>query len=135
MLIVFLRRMHQFFSLQLDLNRLTWSYPTKKANCQSDAIISNLGCLIMLFSCSCSCCSSYQNLPNNIPDYQTSFFYSWSLSTTPSDQSKKNDNLMTSLLLWDLMFSLTHSVRWGFLRRWEYQTTLSASWEICMQVK
>ena len=22
-----------------------------------------------------------------------------------------------------------------FLRRWEYQTTLSASWEICMQVK
>ena len=22
-----------------------------------------------------------------------------------------------------------------FLKRWEYQTTLSASWEICMQVK
>ena len=22
-----------------------------------------------------------------------------------------------------------------FLKRWEYQTTLTASWEICMQVK
>ena len=22
-----------------------------------------------------------------------------------------------------------------FLKRWEYQTTLSASWEICMQLK
>ena len=22
-----------------------------------------------------------------------------------------------------------------FLKRWEYQTTLSSSWEICMQVK
>ena len=24
---------------------------------------------------------------------------------------------------------------WKFLNRWEYQTILSASWEICMQVK
>ena len=24
---------------------------------------------------------------------------------------------------------------WKFLKRWEYQTTLPASWEICMQVK
>ena len=24
---------------------------------------------------------------------------------------------------------------WKFLKRWEYQTTLPVSWEICMQVK
>ena len=24
---------------------------------------------------------------------------------------------------------------WKILKRWEYQTTLSASWETCMQVK
>ena len=26
-------------------------------------------------------------------------------------------------------------IMWKFLKRWEYQTTLPASWEICMQVK
>ena len=28
-----------------------------------------------------------------------------------------------------------HNKLWKFLKRWEYQTTLSASWEICIQVK
>ena len=28
-----------------------------------------------------------------------------------------------------------HNRLWKFLKRWEYQTTLPASWEICMQVK
>ena len=28
-----------------------------------------------------------------------------------------------------------HNKLWKFLNRWEYQTTLPASWEICMQVK
>ena len=28
-----------------------------------------------------------------------------------------------------------HNNPWKFLKRWEYQTTLPASWEICMQVK
>ena len=28
-----------------------------------------------------------------------------------------------------------HNKLWKFLKRWEYQTTLSASWEIYMQVK
>ena len=29
-----------------------------------------------------------------------------------------------------------HNQLWKiFLKRWEYQTTLSASWEICMQIK
>ena len=27
-----------------------------------------------------------------------------------------------------------HSKLWKFFKRWEYQTTLPASWEICMQV-
>ena len=28
-----------------------------------------------------------------------------------------------------------HNKLWKFLNRWEYQTTLLVSWEICMQVK
>ena len=28
-----------------------------------------------------------------------------------------------------------HNKLWKFLKRWEYQITLPASWEICMQVK
>ena len=28
-----------------------------------------------------------------------------------------------------------HNKLWKILKRWEYQTTLPASWEICMQVK
>ena len=28
-----------------------------------------------------------------------------------------------------------HNKLWKILTRWEYQTTLPASWEICMQVK
>ena len=28
-----------------------------------------------------------------------------------------------------------HNKLWKFLKRWEYQTTLPAFWEICMQVK
>ena len=30
---------------------------------------------------------------------------------------------------------MDHSKLWKILKRWEYQTTLPASWEICMQVK
>ena len=28
-----------------------------------------------------------------------------------------------------------HNKLWKFLKRWEYQTTLPASWETCMQIK
>ena len=28
-----------------------------------------------------------------------------------------------------------HSKLWNFWKRWDYQTTWSASWEICMQVR
>ena len=30
---------------------------------------------------------------------------------------------------------LDHNKLWKILQEWEYQTTLHASWEICMQVK
>ena len=30
--------------------------------------------------------------------------------------------------------SVEHNKQWKTLKRWEYQTTLPASWEICMQV-
>ena len=30
---------------------------------------------------------------------------------------------------------MDHSKPWKFLKRWEYQDTLPASWETCMQVK
>ena len=28
-----------------------------------------------------------------------------------------------------------HNNLWKFLKMWEYQTTLPASWEICMQIR
>ena len=28
-----------------------------------------------------------------------------------------------------------HKKMWNFLKRWEYQTTWPASWEICIQIK
>ena len=31
--------------------------------------------------------------------------------------------------------SVDHNKLWKILQEWEYQTTLHASWEICMQVK
>ena len=30
---------------------------------------------------------------------------------------------------------MDHNKLWKFLKRWEYQANLPASWEICMQVK
>ena len=30
---------------------------------------------------------------------------------------------------------MDHNKLWKFFKRWEYQTTLPDSWEICMQVK
>ena len=30
---------------------------------------------------------------------------------------------------------VVHNKLWKILKKWEYQTTLPASWEICMQVK
>ena len=30
---------------------------------------------------------------------------------------------------------VNHNKLWKILKRWEYQTTLPASWEICVQVK
>ena len=30
---------------------------------------------------------------------------------------------------------LDHNILWKFLKKWEYQITLPASWETCMQVK
>ena len=34
--------------------------------------------------------------------------------------------------LWKFLFFFFF---WNFLKRWEYQTTWPASWEICMEVK
>ena len=31
--------------------------------------------------------------------------------------------------------SVDHNKLWKFFKRWEYQTTSPASWEICMQVR
>ena len=30
---------------------------------------------------------------------------------------------------------MDHNKLWKIVKQWEYQTTLPASWEICMQVK
>ena len=35
----------------------------------------------------------------------------------------------------DAFYYVDHNKLWKFFKRWEYQTTWPASWEICMQVK
>ena len=45
--------------------------------------------------------------------------------------SRKKNICFTDYSLWLCGLQQT----WKFLKRWECQTTLSASWEICMQVK
>ena len=39
------------------------------------------------------------------------------------------------LLYWLHLSFIDHKTCGNFLKRWEYQTTWPASWEICMQVK
>ena len=42
----------------------------------------------------------------------------------------------SALLITPKPFTVQITANWGkFLKRWEYQTTWPASWEICMQVK
>ena len=59
---------------------------------------------------------------------------------TPTGSSKKQESsrkTSTSVLLTaPKTLTVWITTKCGkFLKRWEYQTTLSASWEICMQVK
>ena len=51
-------------------------------------------------------------------------------------KSKRIPEKKNLLLLYWFHHSLWLTINCGkFLKRWEYQTTLPASWEICMQVK
>ena len=45
-------------------------------------------------------------------------------------------NIYSALLTMPKPFDcVDHNKLWKFWKRWEYQTTWSASWEICMQVR
>ena len=52
-------------------------------------------------------------------------------SSKKLESSRKKNICFTDYSLWLCGLQQT----WKFLKRWECQTTLSASWEICMQVK
>ena len=49
------------------------------------------------------------------------------------------ENCMMMMIKWikedTINVKNVHTTQSKFLKRWKYQTTLPASWEICMQVK
>ena len=50
------------------------------------------------------------------------------------ESSRKTSN--SALLIMGKPLTVWITTHWGkFFKRWEYQTTLPASWEICMQVR
>ena len=61
------------------------------------------------------------------------------LPTSIGSSTKQECSIKTStsaLLTMPKPLTVWITTNWGkFLKRWEYQTTLPASWEICMQVK
>ena len=58
---------------------------------------------------------------------------------TSSGSQKKQENCEKIYLCFinyvKAFDSVDHSKLWKILQEWEYQTTLPASWEICMQIK
>ena len=80
---------------------------------------------------------------HELPDGQAEFIKAWGTRIklpTSAGSSKKQDisrKISTSALL-AMTKPLTVGITTNcgkFLKRWEYQTTWPASWEICMQVK
>ena len=61
------------------------------------------------------------------------------MPTSPGSSKKQKSSRKTSisaLLTTPKPLTVWITINWGkFLKRWEYQTTWPASWEICMQVK
>ena len=57
-------------------------------------------------------------------------------STGPSKKQEFQKNIYFCFIDYAKAFDLWITINCGkFWKRWEYQTTWSASWEICMQVR
>ena len=53
-----------------------------------------------------------------------------------SKKQEFQENIYFCFIYYAKAFGCMDTINCGeFLKRWEYQTTLAASWEICMQVK
>ena len=62
----------------------------------------------------------------------------WSGLSSPPQGDLPNPGIKPTSLMSPALasrFFTTHNKLWKFLKRWEHQTTLPASWEVCMQVK
>ena len=57
-------------------------------------------------------------------------------STGSSNSKRVPENIYFSFIDYAKAFDcVDHNKLWKFFKRWEYQTTWPASWEICMQVR
>ena len=56
-------------------------------------------------------------------------------SSKNQDSSKKNIYFFCFIDYTKAFDCVDHNKLWKFFKRWEYQTTWPASWEICMQVR
>ena len=61
--------------------------------------------------------------------------YATSIGSSKKQKSSRKTST-SALLTMPKPLIVWTTINWGkFWKRWEYQTTLPASWEICMQVK
>ena len=87
--------------------------------------------------------SLQQYMNHELPDVQAGFIkgrgirdqtanISWIIEKAREFQRKSTSALLTILKPWTVWITTNYG---KFLKRWEYQTTLPAYWEICVQVK
>ena len=81
-----------------------------------------------------------QYMNRELPDVQAGFEESEIKLPTSTGSSKKQESArkisISALLTMLKPLNVWIATNWGtFLKRWEYQTTLPAPWEICVQVK
>ena len=80
-----------------------------------------------------------QYVNRELPDVQAGFRKGIKLPTSAGSWKKQESSRKTSisaLLTMPKPLTVWITITCGkFFKRWEYQTTLPASWEICMQVK
>ena len=83
-----------------------------------------------------------QYMKDGLPDVQAGFRkgrrirdqianIDWILKITKDSRKP----LLVLYWLCQIFDCVDHNKLWKFLKRWEYQTTWPASWEICMQVR
>ena len=58
-----------------------------------------------------------------------------SVGSSKKQESSRNTSTSALLTMLEVFDYVDHNKLWKMLKRWKYQTTWPASWEICMRVR